>query len=180
MGTNKLLMPFSDKTIIETVISNIMASGVDNILVVLGAYYDELLPVIKTMNVNHCYNGNWAQGMLSSIQCGLHNLPPEAGAFVLCLGDQPAIPGSLPKSMISEYRKGKSGIVVPVYKGRRGHPVIISRGYEQEIQELSGNNGLNELIKRHAGDIAEFETDVKDILKDIDNMQDYLELTKLN
>jgi len=180
MGSNKLLMPFSDRTIIETVIGNVMQSDVDNMLVVLGAYNRELLPVIKRMKVNHCHNEVWDKGMLSSVQYGLRNLPGGVDSVMIFLGDQPAIPGRLASQLICEFRKGQYGIIIPVYLGKRGHPVLISRKYEQEIAGLSENSSLHELMRRHPDDILEVDTDIQAILKDIDNMQDYLAMTKLN
>jgi CTP:molybdopterin cytidylyltransferase MocA len=180
MGTNKLLMPFSDRTIIETVIGNVMQSDADHIMVVLGAYRDELLPVIERMKVNHIYNEKWQNGMLSSIKCAFWNLPPDADSALIFLGDQPAIPGSVASDLIHQFRKNKYGIVIPVYHGKRGHPVLISRKYEQEIYELDNNAGLHDLIKNNAHDILEVETTIKSILKDIDTMQDFVALTELN
>lgn len=180
MGTNKLLMPFSDRTIIETVIGNAMQSEADKIMVVIGAYRDELLPVIKRMKVNFIYNENWQNGMLSSIKCAFLNLPAEADSVLICLGDQPAIPGSVATDLIHKFRKNSYGIVIPVYNGKRGHPVLISRSYEQQIYDLDNNTGLHELMKNNADDILEVQTTVRTILKDIDTMKDYEALTELN
>jgi len=180
MGSNKLLMPFSDRTIIETVIGNVMQSDVDNMLVVLGAYCNELIPVVNRMKVNHCYNEQWETGMLSSIRCGFQNLPAEADTVLIFLGDQPAIPGRVANSIIREFRRNSQGIVIPVYKGKRGHPILISRSYEADIMQLSNNLGLHELIHLYREDVLEVDTDVKTILKDIDTMQDFLALTKSN
>jgi molybdenum cofactor cytidylyltransferase len=47
MQTNKLLLPYNEKTMIETVIDHVRQSAIDNILVVSGAYSNELLPVIN-------------------------------------------------------------------------------------------------------------------------------------
>ena len=38
MGKQKLLLPYGDSTIIETVIQNVLQSKVDSTLVVLGAH----------------------------------------------------------------------------------------------------------------------------------------------
>jgi len=180
MGSNKLLMPFSDRTIIETVIGNVMQSDVDNMIVVLGAYRNELLPIMNRMKVNHCFNENWEHGMLSSVQCGFHNLPAEADTVLIFLGDQPSIPGFVTNILIHEYRRNDRGIVIPVYRGKRGHPLLISRKYQQVIDELGTETGLHGLTLSYPDDVLEVETDIQAILKDIDTMQDFLAFTKLN
>ena len=70
MGTQKLLLPFGEKTIIETVIDNILQSGVDGIMVVLGADHDRIRKIVDPLPVEVCFNENHESGMLSSVMCG--------------------------------------------------------------------------------------------------------------
>jgi molybdenum cofactor cytidylyltransferase len=176
MGSNKLLMSFNGNTIIGTVIGNIMRSAVDGILVVLGAYSEELLPVISRMKVRHCVNEDYEKGMLTSVQCAFRNLPSAADSVLLFLGDQPAIPGEVADRLIQEYRKNHRGIIIPSYKGRRGHPVLIDKRYNTDIAALDPSTGLRGLMNKHSGDILEVETDFPGILSDIDTLQDLQDL----
>jgi molybdenum cofactor cytidylyltransferase len=177
MRKNKLLLPFHKKTLIEIVVKHAMQAGIDNILLVLGAYRDDLLPVIRRMPVKHCYNEDYEKGMLSSVQCGFRNVPPSMDAALIFLGDQPAIPGKVARSLIKEYKKSERGIVIPVHKGKRGHPVLIHKRYRKEIEELDETEGLHGLMRKFSHDILEVEVDSPGILKDIDVPQDYLDLT---
>jgi molybdenum cofactor cytidylyltransferase len=178
MRKNKLLLPFHKKTLIEIVVKHAMQAGIDNILLVLGAYRDDLLPVIRRMPVRHCYNKDYKKGMLSSVQCGFRNIPPSMEAAIIFLGDQPAIPGEVTQALIKDYRQSERGIVIPVYRGKRGHPVLIHKRYRKDIDVLDQAEGLHGLMRKFSHDILEVEVDSPGILKDIDVPQDYLELTK--
>ena len=177
MQKNKLLLPFQNKSLIELVVEHVTQAGIDNIMLVLGAYRDDILPVISRMPVKHCYNKDYEQGMLSSLQCGLRNIPPSMDVAIIFLGDQPAIPGEVALALIKEYRQSEKGIVIPVHDGKRGHPVLIHKRYRKEIEELNLAEGLRGLMRKFPQDIIEVEVDFPEILKDIDVPKDYLDLT---
>ena len=179
MGTNKLLLPFNGKPIISVVIDNVMQSDVDHILVVLGAFRDEMLPLIEEMPVKHCYNPDYKQGMLSSVQCGFRNMPDTMDAAMIFLGDQPMIPGDLANRIIKEYQKSKIGMLIPVCNGKRGHPVLIDKKYKYDIEKLDPAEGLRALFYRPNKDIQEVEVEATGILRDIDTFQDYRNETNL-
>jgi molybdenum cofactor cytidylyltransferase len=178
MKTNKLLLPFQGKTILETAISNVMQSDIRNILVVLGAFREDVIRVISSLPVQHCYNSEYETGMLSSVQCGLYNIPASAETVLVFPGDQPLIPGKVAVKMLEEYRRSGKGIAVPVYRGKRGHPVLIDTKYRSEVAKLNRDEGLRALLHKFPEDVLEVETDTPGVLKDIDTPEDYRNLTQ--
>lgn len=173
MGTRKMLLPFGGVTIIEKVIENIMASGIKNILVVTGSGKDEIIRIIRKLPVEQCYNENWKDGMLSSIQCGIGTLPEECNAALICLGDQPMIDPATIEEIIYAYNNSQKNIIIPVFQEKRGHPILIARKYFNEIGKLSPDKGLRMLAQKFPVDVMEVETDNISILKDIDTPEDY-------
>jgi len=173
MGANKLLLPWNGRPMIRAIIENVMQAEFDQILVVLGAFRDEILPIIQELPVIHCYNSSYKQGMLSSVQCGFRNLPESADAAMIFLGDQPMISVAVIRILIKEYRKLKTGMLVPLYKGKRGHPVMIDKKYKNAIEKLDPAQGLRALFYRKNEDIQEVEVNEPSILKDIDTLKDY-------
>jgi molybdenum cofactor cytidylyltransferase len=176
MGRSKQLLPFENKTILETVIDHITQSAVDETLVVLGAQYKEIEKVIKDLPVKSVFNPNFKEGMLSSAQKGFGSLPEEAEAVLVFLGDQPRIPSSVIDQVITAYHSSDKGIVLPVYDKNRGHPVLISTKYREEVTHLDPKIGLRELIHNHPEDILEVQVDTSAIIEDIDTPDDYKNL----
>jgi len=39
--------------------------------------------------------------------------------------------------VLDNYKKSKHGIVIPVYNGKHGHPVIFDAAYEQELLAIA-------------------------------------------
>jgi molybdenum cofactor cytidylyltransferase len=179
MNTNKLLLPYHGKTVIENVIDHVRQSDIDHILIVSGAFSNELLPVVSRLPVKHCCNSEYKKGMLSSVQYGLQNIPPAADAVMIFLGDQPAIPGEVANMLIREYIKSEKGIVIPMHEGRRGHPLLIDGKYRHIIGNLDHTVGLRDLLHKFPEDVLEVNVEIPGILKDIDTPQDYHALTKL-
>jgi molybdenum cofactor cytidylyltransferase len=173
MGFPKMLLKFNGKTMIENVIDHVKESDSDGLLVVLGANREELIDLIIKHDVKYCYNENYKEGMLSSVQCGFKNLPSDIGAALVFQGDQPFIPPSVINGLIKAYRLSGQGIIIPVYKGKRGHPLLLDIKYANQISSLDPDEGLRSLTHIYSGDIHEFETDEPGILRDFDTYEDY-------
>ena len=117
--------------------------------------------------------------MLSSVQCGFKNLPANFDAVLVFPGDQPFIEPDVINLIIKAYRETGKGIIVPVYRKKRGHPLLIDRKYRDEINTLEENEGLRSLSNMHQEDVFEVKTNSPGILKDFDTKEDYLnELNK--
>jgi molybdenum cofactor cytidylyltransferase len=181
MKVPKMLLPFQGKTIIETVIENVRSSKTGKTIVVLGSNKEKILKVTGQLPVIHCYNENYKQGMLSSVICGFRSLPENFEAVMVILGDQPGIGPAVIDEVIDAYRKSGKGIIVPVYKNKHGHPMLVDRKYREEIEKLDPDDGLRSLFRKFPDDVFEVETKYPAILKDIDTQEDYLnELKQIN
>lgn len=173
MGTPKLILPFGEVTMIETVVHTLPRSKVDKVLVVLGSDREKIMPLLAGKDVDTVINPRYQEGMLSSIQAGFQALPQEVEAVLVCLGDQPLIPVSVLDQMIECYKKGEKGIILPVYKKKCGHPILIDTKYKDEVLNISPAVGLRALTHNHPEDVHEVEVDTVHILKDIDYPEDY-------
>jgi molybdenum cofactor cytidylyltransferase len=174
MGFPKMLLRFNEKTMIENVLDNVTESESDCILVVLGAAREELIGIVSKYDVRHCYNENYKDGMLSSVQCGFKNLPPDIEAVLVFQGDQPFISPSVINRVIEGYKTSGKGIIIPVYNGKRGHPLLLDRKYRDLIDKLDPDKGLRSVTYIHSDDIEEIESDEPGILKDFDTYDDYI------
>lgn len=173
MGKLKLLLPFGEKTIIETIIDKIFHSEVEKVLVVLGSNGEKIEEKIKNLPLKIVYNPDFRSGMLSSVQKGFRTLPEDTEAVLVVLGDQPSISSATIDKIINAYKKTGKGIVLPVYNNERGHPVLIDTKYQDEVQNLSPDIGLRGTVYNHPEDILEVEVDTPGVLQDIDDMEDY-------
>ena len=186
MGTQKLLLPFGDSTVIGAVVRAALASRADRVLVVLGADRDAVREEIERVRASgrsgeghgsdrlgFTVNDSYASGMLSSVQAGFRALPTDAEAAVVMLGDQPFLPCAVVDAVIAAYRDSGRGIVIPVFQGRRGHPALVDMKYRGEVLGLDPAEGLRQLVHAHPDDVREVEAGDADILRDLDTPEDY-------
>jgi len=173
MGTQKLLLPFGETTVVEAVVATALGSGVDRVMVVLGSDADEVRKKLESSGAAFTINEDYARGMLSSIQAGFKALGGDAEAVVVMLGDQPFLPAKVVDAVIEAYRTGGKGIVIPVFRGRRGHPVLVDMKRRDEVLGLDPAEGLRQLMRARPGDIREVDVDDANILRDMDTPEDY-------
>jgi molybdenum cofactor cytidylyltransferase len=173
MGTQKLLLPYGDKTVIEKVIEQVHSLVGPDIVVVLGSHRDEIREKIGRPELKYVHNLHYMEGMLSSVICGFQALPDEVKAALVYLADQPQIPSEIAMQVISTWKLSGKGIVIPVYSGKRGHPVLIETRYMKEIEQLDPEQGLRMLSKKFSYDVQEVECTYQEILRDIDTPEDY-------
>jgi molybdenum cofactor cytidylyltransferase len=173
MGTPKQLLPWGDTIVLQRIIDVAAASRLERVELILGHLADEIagritVPVKVRIVINEAYR----EGMASSVRCGVRNAPAEAEAYMLLLGDQPFVEGAVIDRLIDCHHAGSQGITIPVYNGRRGHPVIFSSRYRTELLAI-GEGGAREVVRRHNDAIFELAVASDHILADMDTLQDY-------
>jgi len=174
MGRPKMLLSYGKKTIIETVIDNVIQSKVDKVLVVLGSDRKKIERKIKDYpDIEIAFNPDYSKGMLSSVQTGFQSLARGTQGVMVLLGDQPSISTAVINNIIDAFKTRKKGIILPVYKKDRGHPVLIDIKYRREVEKLSPEVGLRGLVYGHPEDVLEVAVEDPEILQDIDDMKDY-------
>lgn len=173
MGSPKMLLDFGGVTMLERVIENITNSKISDTIVVLGAERDKLTEIIERMPVSHCFNENYREGMLSSVKCGFRNVPADTDAVLVFQGDQPFISPEVINSVIEKYLSSDFGLVMPVFNGKRGHPLLIDSRYFNEIELLDSSEGLRSLARRNSEDVLEVNTNQPGILRDFDTYAEY-------
>jgi molybdenum cofactor cytidylyltransferase len=173
MGSPKLLLPFGDTTVVETVVDAVAAAGITRTLVVLGDRAEGVRQALKGRPAEFVENADYRRGMLSSVQCGLRGLPSDASAALIVLADQPGISAAAIRTILRAAESSAKGIAVPVHQGKRGHPLFVSLRYKEEIFGLDPAVGLRQLLKLHSEDILEIEVPEDALLEDMDTPEDY-------
>lgn len=173
MGRPKMLLPFGRRTLIETVLAGVRRSRVDDVVVVLGAHRENVAAVVSKFAPRAVFNDDLEGGMLSSVIRGLHAVPAAARAFLVVLGDQPFPPATVIDRLIAGRERTGKGLVLPVHRGRRGHPLLIDIRYRDEVMALDPSVGLRQLLRDHPDDILEVPVRTPAVLADIDDPEDY-------
>ena len=179
MGTVKQLLRLDDRPLLQHVIDNVRASGVTEIIVVLGFAADAIRREIDAQNVRLVINEGYQQGMGTSLKAGLSAVDPQAEAAIVVLADQPFVRPATLDRLITEHRECKAQIVIPTYRGFRGNPVLLDRSVFPEIMTLKGDMGCRAIFGNHLEGIVKVPVDDVGTLLDIDRQSDFEALRHL-
>jgi molybdenum cofactor cytidylyltransferase len=174
IGETKQLLAFRGSTILGRVIANARGSLLKEIIVVLGHDADKIQRQVDFAGVKVVLNDDYKQGQSSSLKMGLNNVSNRSRAAMFLLGDQPLVDECVINRMIRAYEESLSPIVIPVFAGRRGNPVVIGRELFGELADAAkGDAGARVLFNHHAGLINYVEMDSSFIHADVDTVEDY-------
>jgi molybdenum cofactor cytidylyltransferase len=158
MGSPKALLPFQGRPFLEHLLEVTLRPEIGVRRVVLGAHAEPIAKAINLKADEIVINHQWEKGQLSSIQAALRSLPPGTDGMLLCLIDHPLISSALVQDLIEQFYKTRSPIVLPVYEGRRGHPVIFSASLYDELLRAPLETGARAVVWTHKGEVEEVRT----------------------
>ncbi len=165
---NKLLLPWKGATMVESVVQSLHQSAVSSTVVVTGHEHQRIEDVLRQEPVTLCYNPAYDQGMGHSLARGISQLD-DADAVVVCLGDMPAVASSVIDQLIAAAgAKAADVIVVPIYRGKRGNPVLVGKSFFDTLLQNEGDRGARFLMRQYPERLIEIDVDDAAILQDFD------------
>lgn len=177
MGTNKLLLPFGGVPVIERVVKAATESALGEVVLVYGS--DMIKKTGDKYKAKVVENAQPQLGQSLSVRLGVEKASVYADGFMFLVGDQPYIEAEMINKLIESYASGDYSAVVPLYKGRRGNPVIFSYSLREELMRLEGDSGGRVLLEQLAGKTAVLNIDDERSGFDMDTREEYEMLLKL-
>ena len=183
MGTPKQLLRLAGETILEHTLKNVRASGVSEIVLVLGFAADSVeqeisIDRVKMERVKIVYNQDYQQGMGTSLRTGLAAVDARSNAALIVLADQPFVRPETLNQLIACHQESRPQIIIPMYKGFRGNPVLLDRSVFAELQSLTGDVGCRAIFGSHVESIRKLPVEDIGILLDIDSQEEYQKLER--
>jgi molybdenum cofactor cytidylyltransferase len=153
MGQPKQLMAVDGQLLILRAIDIAQAGGPDQIIVVTGAYGEEVARVIQAHSqagqVQVVHNPDYAMGQATSMQAGLRAVADHCGAALFLPVDQPFVPPELLRAMVQAWREG-APLATPVVEGKpRGAPALFDRALWPDLYAVQGDVGGRPVVQRY-------------------------------
>lgn len=172
MGSPKALMHLGPggETFLEHLLQVTKQPEIGWTRVVLGKHTSEISSALSLDSASVVVNPNWQLGQLSSIQAAIRSLPAgETDGVMLFLVDHPLITRTLVAQIIEEFYKSGRPIVLPTFRGKRGHPVIFTARLYDELLAASPEQGAREVVWAHANEVHEVPTTEEGILLNLND-----------
>ena len=176
MGSPKQNLSYKGKTLLQHAVDEATASVCEPVMVILGAYADEIPVKTDSPKVSTIINTQWTEGMASSIRTGIAQMQKNNAvtACIIMLCDQPFVDAQLINQLVTTQYQSKKGIIACTYKQTTGVPVLFSRAYFSQLLQLQGNHGARRLLTQYQHDTAIINFNSGAI--DIDTSDDYTKL----
>ncbi len=179
MGTPKALMKFGDRTCLQLVLDTIFDSYLNHALVVLGSegqsVFDEA-HLADYPNVDAIIHEGWEDGQTSSVKAAIAELKKRSDSFLLFPVDFPLVTPSTIRAMVDLHLKRHqgTGVIVPSYQNRRGHPVLVETDvFRRPILELSNDRPLTDVLFADPNKVEYVVVDSDEVVRDMDSPDDY-------
>jgi molybdenum cofactor cytidylyltransferase len=170
-GGRKLLATLRGEPVVRHVVRKLRASAVQEIIVVISEESGAIGEALAGLPVALVPNPTPAEGLSSSLRIGVQAAPPNAAAFVVALGDQPEVDPGVVDRLIASWRAGDGQIVVPMYRGERGNPVLFDARLREALLALAEDRGARHFIETHPEMVARVPVDAG-LPRDIDTTAD--------
>jgi len=172
-GGTRPLLAQDQAVLLAAVVAHLRAAALDELIVVLGYEARRIVQRISLSSLKVVINGQFRMGLASSIQRGLAYVAPRSQAVLIALGDMPLVTAATVNALISEYKKGRKGIIVPVCRNERGHPVVVDMKYLDFFLALRGDIGAHAVADAFPKDVREVRIDSDEVLVDVDTRDDF-------
>jgi molybdenum cofactor cytidylyltransferase len=175
MGCNKLLLRINDKLVLEHVMDSIEGYRT---IVVTGYQPEDIKIISESRGAKVVHNADYKLGMTSSFQAGLKAIDSDTDSVFIALSDNFGFKPILLDVMVKKMISGNALLVSPVFKGKSGHPVLISKKLFSEFLNLSLNKTMKDVVLRYHREHQYVKGNIWTVF-DIDTQEDYLKLKRL-
>jgi len=165
---NKLLSPIDGRIMVRAVVETLTALPINPVVVVTGFEAPEVAAALSECRVTFAYNPDFADGMGSSIGCGIAALPDGVDGALICLGDMPHVTAGTIRQLIEALED--HGICVPAVAGRRGNPVLFAKSYFTALKSIDGDRGGKKIMDANPDRVLEVAVGDEGIFIDHDRV----------
>lgn len=171
---NKLGLLVDGTPLLRRTANILLASGLQEVVVVVGHEAEVVNALLGGLPVRVVLNKDYRDGQMSSVHTGLKALCRRCDGVMICLGDQPRLATSDINRLIEAFSHcEQSSVLVPMYQGERGNPIILDCPHRETILGAQQNFGCKHLIKNNPELVSTIEMDSDHVLTDLDTPEDY-------
>lgn len=141
------------------------------LLVVLGAYRNDIVQALAGVDCEFVVNEEWEQGLASSLKAAAAALAGHAGPTLIVACDQPALEGAHLRRLLDGAAAADLGCAATLHGGAPGIPAVLASSWLGHADELRGDRGLGQRLRGLPADSVWTMT-VPELEFDIDNETD--------
>ncbi|TAK55657.1 MAG: nucleotidyltransferase family protein [Bacteroidetes bacterium] len=174
MGKPKALLTIEGETFLQRIVRTLRSARVTETIIVLGSQAEEIQGTLQWFEGRVVINSFWQTGQLSSLITGVQALESETThGCLVCPVDHPLFSHSVIVDLLQGFWTSGKNIIIPVYNGKRGHPVIFGKSLFPALHSASQEKGAKEVVHTHRDEILEVTVQEGGVLVNIDTPEQY-------
>jgi CTP:molybdopterin cytidylyltransferase MocA len=174
MGRDKALLPYHDSTFLASLV-DVFLGPLCPVVVVLGHHADQLRAAAGGAQV--VVNEDYDRGMLSSLQTGLRALPGDLDGVAFTLVDHPGLRVETLSRLVEAFEASGKPLVLPTYRGERGHPALIAPRLVEELLALPPDGSPKPVLRAYYSEAEFVAVEDPSVVADIDRPEDLARLS---
>jgi molybdenum cofactor cytidylyltransferase len=174
MGTPKQLLLYRKTTLLRHTVNIALCSICHPVIVVLGAYFEQIKPEVEQLPIYIVENIDWEKGMGTSIRAGvlaLNQINQNAQGVVITVCDQPFLSVDVIARLLDAYALTHQPIIASEYADTFGVPALFDRVLFAELTSLKASQGAKQVFRKHHQEVS--RVCFPDGAIDLDTRQDY-------
>lgn len=170
---NKLLEPVRGSPLVTHAVDALLGTKADPVVVVTGHDAEAVQRALGGRSISFVHNQYYDLGMGSSLAVGARAVPDTVDGLLIALGDMPEIRPEHARDVFDAFDPARTdAICVPVFDGKRGHPVLFGAEHVAALRALEGDVGARAILQAHRDAVVEIPAQDEGVLRDIDTTTD--------
>jgi len=177
----KCLLERDGQALIRRTAQCLLDAGIQDLVVVLGHYAQEIAPALAGLAVTLVINPRPEQGIISSQRLGLQSLSANCDAVVMCLADQPLIETQDITALLQAFsqRPSNTDLVYPQVQGQPGNPVALSAAVRAAVLQANDDFGCQTWRQHHRALVHGWASNNPHYITDLDSQADIAALQQI-
>ena len=170
----KCLLERDGQALIRRTALALLDAGIQDLVVVVGHYAQEVAPALKGLSVRTVTNPHPEQGIISSQRLGLQSLSANGDAVVMCLADQPLIETQDITDLLQAFvdRPSNTDLVFPQVQGQPGNPVALSADVRDAVLQANDDFGCQTWRQHNRALVHAWASENLHYITDLDSQAD--------
>ncbi|MBS1249327.1 MAG: Purine catabolism protein PucB [Chloroflexi bacterium] len=177
-GALKQLLDWNGQPFVGAVAGTALEAELSPVIVVNGSQHAKVRRAVEDLPVEVVHNPDWREGQSTSLQVGLRALPPNCGAVIFLLADQPQIPARLLRAMVETHARTNAPVIAPQVEERFTNPVLFDRVTFPDLETITGDRGGRAIFERYPPHLIPWPETI--ISLDVDTPKAYRNLLRYN
>ena len=170
LGRPKQLLTRDGETLVHRAARLATATGATRVLVVVGAYAEDVAAAVSDLPVECLVNARWSEGLAGSVRIAAEELAAQTHATLLLTCDQPALEVAHLNALLKATRLAPSDSAATRFDDRLGIPAVVAPSLLRAALAVQGDRGLRDAL--NAAGVGVIACDAPDLGIDIDTSED--------